>query len=87
MVKKNSKKEEATSDVTCKCKDKVGLGGNVKKCLYVAYENMRASLEEFFKIRDVSEEKAEGEEDPVIQNYRIDEGYEGKAKTRVIWNH
>ena len=45
-----------------------------------ASENLRASLEEFFKIRDVSEEKVEGEEDPVIQNYGIDEGYEGKVE-------
>ena len=51
-----------------------------KKCLCVAYENLRASQEEFFKIRDVSEEKAEGEEDPVIQNYGIDEGCEGKVE-------
>ena len=80
VAKKNSKKEEATSGVTCKCKDKVRLGGNPKKCLCVAYENLRASQEEFFKIRDASEEKAEGEEDPVIQNYGIDEGYEGKVE-------
>ena len=31
-------------------------------------------------IRDISEEKAEGEEYPVIQNYGIDEGYEGKGE-------
>ena len=31
-------------------------------------------------IRDISEEKAEGEEYPVIQNYGIDEGYEGKVQ-------
>ena len=59
MAKKNSKKEEATSGVSRKCKDKVGLRGNAKKCLCVAYENLRASLEEFFKIRDVSKEKVE----------------------------
>ena len=80
MAKKNSKKEEVTSGVSCKYKDKVGLGGNAKKCICVAYENLRASLEEFFKIRDISEEKAEGEEDLVIQNYGIDEGYEVKVE-------
>ena len=62
-----AKEEEATSNVTCRCKDKVGLGGNAKKCLCVAYENLRAYLEEFLKIRNVSEEKAEGEQDPVIR--------------------
>ena len=71
-----AKKEEATSDVTCKCKDKVGLEGNAKKCLCVTYENLRA----YVSIRDVREEKAEGEEDPVIQNYGIDEGCEGKVE-------
>ena len=55
---------------------KVGLG----VIRTSAYENLRASLEEFFKIRDVSEEKVEGEEDLVIQNYGIDEGYEGKVE-------
>ena len=71
-----TKKEEATSSVTCKCKNKVGLWGNAKKCLCITYENLRA----YVSIRDVSEEKAEGEEDPVIQNYGIDEGYEGKVE-------
>nr|CAN81183.1 hypothetical protein VITISV_010634 [Vitis vinifera] len=62
--------------VTCKCKDKVG--GNAKNCLCVAYENLRASQEEFFKIRDASEGRARveggGEESPVIQNYEIRDG-------------
>ena len=57
-----------------------GQGDNAKKCLCVAYENLRASLEEFFKIREVREEKVKGEEDPVIQNYGIDEGSEGKVE-------
>ena len=61
-------------------KETIVLIGNAKKCLCVAYKNLRASLEEFFKIKDVSEEKVEGEEDPVIQNYGIDEGYEGKVE-------
>ena len=58
---------------------KVGLGV-IRRSASIAYENPRASLEEFFKIKDVSEEKVEGEEDPVIQNYGIDEGYEGKVE-------
>ena len=70
------KKEEATFGVTCKCKDKVGLEGNAKKCLCVTYENLRA----YVSIWDVREEKAEGEEDPVILNYGIDKGYEGKVE-------
>ncbi|XP_034705900.1 protein WVD2-like 4 isoform X2 [Vitis riparia] len=83
VAKKNSKKERAASAVTCKCKDKVG--DNAKKCLCVAYENLRASQEEFFKIRDASEgragvEEGGGEENPVIQNYEIGDGYEGKVE-------
>ncbi|RVW30426.1 Protein TPX2 [Vitis vinifera] len=83
VAKKNSKKERAASAVTCKCKDKVG--DNAKKCLCVAYENLRASQEEFFKIRDAREgragvEEGGGEENPVIQNYEIGDGYEGKVE-------
>ncbi|PON40776.1 TPX [Parasponia andersonii] len=48
--KKNSKKENLGPKVACKCKEKAG-GGNPKKCLCVAYENLRASQEEFFKNR------------------------------------
>lgn len=86
VAKKKSKKEREASAVTCKCKDKVGV--NAKKCLCVAYENLRASQEEFFSIRDGSEERArfeeegrEGEENPVIQNNGIDGVYEGKMET------
>ena len=49
--KKNSKKENLGLKVTCKCKEKAD-GGNPRKCLCVAYENLRASQEEFFKNRD-----------------------------------
>ncbi|XP_062106536.1 microtubule-destabilizing protein 60 isoform X2 [Humulus lupulus] len=49
--KKNSKKENVAPKVACKCKEKA-VGGNPKKCLCVAYENLRASQEEFFKSRD-----------------------------------
>ncbi|KAM2858796.1 hypothetical protein COP2_024292 [Malus domestica] len=46
VAKKKSKKENP--NVSCKCKDK----GNSKMCLCVAYENLRASQEEFFKKRN-----------------------------------
>lgn len=82
VAKKNSNKERAASAVTCKCKDKVGA--NAKKCLCVAYENLRASQDEFFKIRDASEEKVAteggGEENPVTQNYDIGDVCEGEAE-------
>ncbi|KAK2663301.1 hypothetical protein Ddye_001875 [Dipteronia dyeriana] len=60
--KKNSKKEKEGSSVSqnfeCKCKER--FGGNVKKCLCLAYENLRASQEEFFKVRSgFMEEKGE----------------------------
>lgn len=48
VAKRNSKKENAVPKVACKCKEKVGRG---KKCLCVAYENLRASQEEFFNNR------------------------------------
>ncbi|KAM1009766.1 hypothetical protein ACFX2I_045251 [Malus domestica] len=46
VAKKKSKKENP--NVACKCKEK----GNSKMCLCVAYENLRASQEEFFKKRN-----------------------------------
>ncbi|XP_031257646.1 uncharacterized protein LOC116115649 isoform X3 [Pistacia vera] len=61
---KNSKKEEKegalSSNVECKCKDRFG-GGNVKKCLCVAYETLRASQEEFFKNKSRFGEEKDGE--------------------------
>ncbi|KAG8659609.1 uncharacterized protein LOC110608704 [Manihot esculenta] len=59
VAKKNSKKEnvDSTSTVGCKCKER--FGGNVKKCVCVAYETLRASQEEFFKKRDSIGEKGE----------------------------
>lgn len=59
VPKKNLKKEKdggtgsvsVSSVVECKCKERFGAG-NVKKCLCVAYENLRASQEDFFKKRD-----------------------------------
>ncbi|KAJ4707345.1 TPX2 protein family [Melia azedarach] len=57
VAKKNLKKEKEggkVSIVECKCKERFGAG-NVKKCLCVAYENLRASQEEFFKKDDNGE--------------------------------
>lgn len=53
VAKRNSKKESAVPKVACKCKEKFvgGGGGNSKKCLCVAYKNLRASQEEFFANR------------------------------------
>lgn len=49
MAKKNSKREKVYSSTTvvCKCDNKAADG----KCLCVAYENLRASQDEFFKNR------------------------------------
>ncbi|KAJ9173214.1 hypothetical protein P3X46_016376 [Hevea brasiliensis] len=59
VAKKNSRKGKvnSTSTVDCKCKEK--FGGNLIKCLCVAYETLRASQEEFFKNRDGIEQKNE----------------------------
>ncbi|XP_010551817.1 PREDICTED: uncharacterized protein LOC104822338 [Tarenaya hassleriana] len=62
VAKKNSQKERrdaaavdsAAPEVECKCGAK--SKGNMKKCLCVAYENLRASQEEFFKKRSETEE-------------------------------
>ncbi|KAK9116528.1 hypothetical protein Sjap_015475 [Stephania japonica] len=47
----------ATATATCKCKDKIE--GDRKKCPCIAYQNLRASQEDFFKSRG-SVEKAQG---------------------------
>ncbi|KAA8547925.1 hypothetical protein F0562_004354 [Nyssa sinensis] len=61
VAKKKSKKEKANSStVACKCKDKGD--GNSKKCLCVAYENLRASQEEFFKSRSSTNDRYESEQ-------------------------
>ncbi|XP_042500942.1 uncharacterized protein LOC122078845 [Macadamia integrifolia] len=79
VAKKKSKTTAST--VTCKCKGK--MGGNLKKCPCVAYENLRASQDEFFRNRgsverdpDLDEfqncEIAENElehKKPVVQNF------------------
>ncbi|XP_038724602.1 uncharacterized protein LOC120016081 isoform X2 [Tripterygium wilfordii] len=90
VAKKNSKKvkSEANSAVDCKCKER--FGGNMKKCLCVAYETLRASQEEFFKRRNGIEENeaisekacdragsevVATEKGSVTQNFEIDSGY------------
>ncbi|PPD82728.1 hypothetical protein GOBAR_DD20343 [Gossypium barbadense] len=52
VAKKKLKKERSNDSnpnvgIDCKCKEK--SSGNSKKCLCVAYENLRASQEDFFK--------------------------------------
>ncbi|PPS15643.1 hypothetical protein GOBAR_AA04939 [Gossypium barbadense] len=77
VAKKNSKKVRSNSNPTtvglnCKCKE--NLGGNSKKCLCVAYENLRASQEEFFRNKVEPEAEEEGKETrDLIENLR--EGY------------
>ncbi|GMI68480.1 hypothetical protein like AT5G15510 [Hibiscus trionum] len=75
VAKKKSKKAESdsnptTAGVNCKCKEKPG--GNSKKCLCVAYENLRSSQEEFFK----NKAKAEAEEETgdLVEVYGSDIG-------------
>ncbi|KAL1211350.1 Microtubule-destabilizing protein 60 [Cardamine amara subsp. amara] len=54
VVKKNSRKEKNDSaSVDCKCGAKANA--NLKKCVCVAYETLRASQEEFFRNRNESE--------------------------------
>ncbi|GMJ16240.1 hypothetical protein like AT5G15510 [Hibiscus trionum] len=63
VAKKKSKKERCAPDpnvkIDCKCQEK--FGGSLKKCLCVAYENLRASQEDFFKNKSETEveEKAD----------------------------
>ncbi|CAE5965814.1 unnamed protein product [Arabidopsis arenosa] len=54
VVKKNSSKEKKDSaSVDCKCGAKTN--SNMKKCVCIAYETLRASQEEFFNNRRESE--------------------------------
>ncbi|KAK4279442.1 hypothetical protein QN277_011227 [Acacia crassicarpa] len=92
VAKKKPKKEDEGSMVACKCNDK--YEGNPKKCLCVAYENLRASQEEFFKNRgdqdqSKTDDRAETELEQVIemslmiQDLRIgDDECEGKTESR-----
>jgi hypothetical protein len=93
VAKKNSKKENVGLKVDCKCKEKAG-GGDIKKCLCVAYENLRASQEEFFKNRSEqagqsdhlkgcdraeSELEEEIEKGLMLQDLKVEDGYEGQV--------
>ncbi|OMO85897.1 TPX2 family protein [Corchorus olitorius] len=77
VAKKNSKKERSDSNpavsVDCKCKEK--FGGNIKKCLCVAYENLRASQEEFFKNKAGNEAEEEFEKEKGVLIEDLHEGY------------
>lgn len=78
VAKKNLTKERSDSKPTtvidCKCKDK--SGGNSKKCLCVAYENLRASQEDFFKNKAgiEAEEEVDEEKSVFVENVSED-GY------------
>ncbi|XP_043723542.1 uncharacterized protein LOC122670652 isoform X2 [Telopea speciosissima] len=78
VAKKKSKTTAST--VTCKCKDKVG--GNLKKCPCVAYENLRASQEDFFKNRGSVERDPDLDE---LQNCKIADT-EHEHKNPIIQN-
>ncbi|KAH9603265.1 hypothetical protein KSS87_015923 [Heliosperma pusillum] len=58
--KNNPNPKKQDSGVNCKCKDKIN-----GKCLCVAYENLRASQEEFFKSRGSSSVVSEEHSDVV----------------------
>ncbi|XVF58405.1 hypothetical protein PTKIN_Ptkin07bG0063500 [Pterospermum kingtungense] len=77
VAKKNLKKERSDSNPTvavdCQCKDK--FGGNSKKCLCVAYENLRASQEEFFKSKAEIEAEEEADEEKNVFVENVSEGY------------
>ncbi|CAN0925592.1 Microtubule-destabilizing protein 60 [Linum grandiflorum] len=72
--KKNPSKEDdkvsSSDSLNCKCKNN-RLGGIGSKCLCVAYESLRASQEEFFKIRNEGEEMDEGDNPEVEQEEAI----------------
>ncbi|KAF8389732.1 hypothetical protein HHK36_024251 [Tetracentron sinense] len=89
VAKKNAKKAAAV--VTCKCKEK--MSGNLKKCPCIAYENLRASQEEFFRNRSSNEDyhdlgqskncigsKSEEEEkNYTVETFETTDGLEGKS--------
>lgn len=79
VAKKNPKKEKAgaISKIDCKCRER--FGGNLKKCLCVAYETLRASQEEFFKNRGGAED--DGEFD--FTEVEACEGVENEGKEEI----
>ncbi|XP_042496648.1 reticulocyte-binding protein 2 homolog a-like [Macadamia integrifolia] len=73
------KKPKATTSVVVSCKCKVKMGGDLKKCPCIAYENLRASQEEFFRNEqdiDFEESQAIAE---VEQEQKTDENFETTA--------
>ncbi|XP_039009791.1 protein TPX2-like isoform X2 [Hibiscus syriacus] len=64
VAKKKLKKERfdpnPNVEIDCKCKKK--YAGSLKKCLCVAYENLRESQEDFFKNKSVTEVEEEAED-------------------------
>ncbi|KAJ8750340.1 hypothetical protein K2173_014255 [Erythroxylum novogranatense] len=80
VAKKNSKKEKVVSNpgvIDCKCKER--FGGNVKKCVCLAYETLRASQEEFFKNPNGHHEKAKESEKEEGDDYRAESEVEDEA--------
>ncbi|XP_024974638.1 uncharacterized protein LOC112512719 [Cynara cardunculus var. scolymus] len=75
VAKKNSKggKPKTPASVNCKCKASV----NPKKCLCVAYETLRASQDEFFKI-DEEQKKT------LTENPNLMSEFEGKLSEGEI---
>lgn len=59
VAKKNRKQDNGVPTVTCKCKENGG-GGNLKKCLCVAYEKLRVSQEGFFRKTEADAELGKG---------------------------
>lgn len=66
VAKKKNHVKKQDLDRNCKCKDKIN-----GKCLCVAYENLRASQEEFFKSR---------EDEPFTENLENESGYEKNSE-------
>lgn len=72
--------------VACKCQEK-GSGGNSKKCLCVAYENLRASHEEFFKSQsgggeetcESKQENDEMEKGLMMHDFEATDGFQGEV--------
>ncbi|KAF8042123.1 hypothetical protein BT93_A0662 [Corymbia citriodora subsp. variegata] len=91
LARRNARKGETgggprgAAAAACKCKEKGG--GNPKKCLCVAYENLRASQEEFFKSKDgegggesIEIVGEEIENRLMIHDLGNEEGFEGKTE-------
>ncbi|KAK9118961.1 hypothetical protein Scep_017054 [Stephania cephalantha] len=84
IAKKNpkaAKAAEAATRATCKCKD--NIGGDRKKCPCIAYENLRASQEDFFKSRG-SIQKAQGrsgQDSEDANNVRVESEEEERSPT------